>query len=206
MKKAIYQRYEALAESHGLSNYRVSKETGVSQETLSSWKKGKYTPKMDKIEVLASFFDVDPEFFYDEESADVMETTKDIMKRMPGLGRIFEVSAGNGRINEGVEYQDGQDNEYSTVRICGDSMYPRLVDGDIVKVVPAIETDPSDLTIVKINGDEVTCKYVELKPDGIWLRAENKDVFEDRFYSMQECLTLPIQVVGKAVELVSRAL
>ena len=38
-----YRRYEALREAKGYSNYRVSKESGVGQSTLSDWKSGKIT-------------------------------------------------------------------------------------------------------------------------------------------------------------------
>ena len=83
-------------------------------------------------------------------------------------------------------------------------MYPVIQDGDMVKVHHQTETSPHDISIVKINGDEATCKYVEIVKDGIWLRAENKSVFEDRFYSIQEVLTLPISIIGKVTELKRR--
>ena len=92
------------------------------------------------------------------------------------------------------------------VRICGESMYPTLHDGDMVRVIPSKKTVESELTIVKINGDEATCKHVEITDTGIWLRGENADAYTDRFYTVQEVLTLPVQVVGKAVEIVSRKL
>ena len=46
--KADYQRYRLLADERNLSDYRVAKEVGIAQETLSSWKNGKYIPKREK--------------------------------------------------------------------------------------------------------------------------------------------------------------
>ena len=43
-------------------------------------------------------------------------------------------------------------------------------------------------------------KHVEWTGEGLWVRAENKEVFEDRFYSVKDIATIPVQVVGKAVE------
>lgn len=54
----FYERYEGLRSQKAVSNYQVSKETGISQATLSEWKKGDYTPKLDKLKKLADYFGV----------------------------------------------------------------------------------------------------------------------------------------------------
>lgn len=43
--------------------YQVSKDTGISTATLSSWKNGDYTPKLDKLKILADYFGVSIEYF-----------------------------------------------------------------------------------------------------------------------------------------------
>ena len=86
-------------------------------------------------------------------------------------------------------------------------MFPSLHDGDLVKVHHITgNISPRDFAIVKINGDESTCKHIEITNDGIWLRAENKEVYEDRFFSVQEVLTLPVTIIGVATEIVQRKL
>ena len=85
-------------------------------------------------------------------------------------------------------------------------MLPTLHDGDLVRVIPATETTKEEYTIVKINGDEATCKHVEITDTGVWLRGENEEAYTDTFYSFQQVMTLPVQVIGKAVEIVSRSL
>ena len=62
-----YERYEHLRKSKGLSNADVAKATGISDTTLSAWKLGKYTPKPDKMKILADFFGVSRSVFMDEE-------------------------------------------------------------------------------------------------------------------------------------------
>lgn len=54
----MYSRFEELLEKHGVTPYKVSKETGISQATLSDWKKGKTTPKQDKLQIIADYFNV----------------------------------------------------------------------------------------------------------------------------------------------------
>lgn len=46
--------------------YRVSKDTGISQPTLSDWKTGRSKPKIDKLLKLAAYFDVDVTVFLNE--------------------------------------------------------------------------------------------------------------------------------------------
>lgn len=54
----MYYIYEKLRDERKLTDYRVSKDTGIPTSTLSSWKHGDYTPKIDKIMRLANYFDV----------------------------------------------------------------------------------------------------------------------------------------------------
>lgn len=52
-----------LAQSRGLTPYRVSKDTGIPTATLSDWKNGRSKPKTDKLKILADYFGVPIEYF-----------------------------------------------------------------------------------------------------------------------------------------------
>lgn len=54
----MYERYELLKNELGVSDYRLSADTGISTSTLTSWKNGAYTPKTDKLIIIANYFDV----------------------------------------------------------------------------------------------------------------------------------------------------
>ncbi len=60
----MYEKFVQLLQRDGLTAYKVSKDTGVSQSTLSDWKTGRATPKADKILALAQYFNVPMEFFF----------------------------------------------------------------------------------------------------------------------------------------------
>ena len=49
--------------SKGVTDYELSKNTGVPTSTLSNWKAGRYAPKADKINSLADYFGVTIEYF-----------------------------------------------------------------------------------------------------------------------------------------------
>lgn len=54
----MYENFEKLLKEHNVTAYRVSKETGVTTATLTSWKQGKYTPKPEKLQKIADYFGV----------------------------------------------------------------------------------------------------------------------------------------------------
>ena len=54
----MYQKYAALRKERGMTDYQVSKEIGSSPSTFSAWKRGEYTPKVDKLAKIAKLFNV----------------------------------------------------------------------------------------------------------------------------------------------------
>jgi len=54
----MYSKYAELRDKAGITDYEVAKKTGVSTSTLSNWKAGRYTPKADKIQKIATYFGV----------------------------------------------------------------------------------------------------------------------------------------------------
>ncbi|MGN7760491.1 helix-turn-helix transcriptional regulator [Paenibacillus sp. 22594] len=54
----MYEIFEKLLEQHGVTPYRVAKETGITTTTFTSWKQGKYTPKREKLQKVADYFGV----------------------------------------------------------------------------------------------------------------------------------------------------
>lgn len=59
----MYEKFQLLLDKTNKTSYQVSKDTGISTATLSSWKKGAYVPKADKLLILAKYFDVPIEYF-----------------------------------------------------------------------------------------------------------------------------------------------
>lgn len=64
----MYEIFESLMKEKGLTAYKVSADTGISQATLSDWKKGKHTPKIDKLITLSNYFDVDVDYLLGQSS------------------------------------------------------------------------------------------------------------------------------------------
>lgn len=58
----MYSIYQRLCQEKGLTNYRVSKETGVSQSSLSEWKRGNSVPKYESMKKIADYFGVSVDY------------------------------------------------------------------------------------------------------------------------------------------------
>ena len=54
----MYETFEKLLEENKLTTYQVCKKTGIPRSTISDWKAGRYTPKVDKMQKLADYFNV----------------------------------------------------------------------------------------------------------------------------------------------------
>jgi len=86
----MYEIFEQLLQKNGATPYKVSKATGISQTTFSSWKQGKLTPKIDKMQKIADYFGVSVDYlmgneveenkknyyYLDEEARDVLREIK----------------------------------------------------------------------------------------------------------------------------------
>lgn len=58
----MYEIYQRLLDEKGLKNSDVSRGTGVSNMTLSDWKRGVSTPKYENMEKIANFLGVTVEY------------------------------------------------------------------------------------------------------------------------------------------------
>ena len=59
----MYEKFAELLAKNNVTAYQVSQATGVSTATLTSWKQGVYTPKIDKLMLIAKYFDVPVTYF-----------------------------------------------------------------------------------------------------------------------------------------------
>lgn len=97
----MYEIFVKLLNEKGITPYKLSQDTGISTATLSDWKKGRSTPKQDKLKKIADYFGVSVDFLMtgkEKEGGEdyyVNEETKKIAQAIFGnedLRKLFEVS------------------------------------------------------------------------------------------------------------------
>ena len=59
----MYKKYVELRDAKGVTDYKVSKATGITKSTFTDWKTGRSKPKVDKLNLLAKYFGVTVEYF-----------------------------------------------------------------------------------------------------------------------------------------------
>ena len=54
----MYEYFEKLLKTYGVSTYQVAKATGISTASFTGWKQGKWNFKNDKLQKIANYFGV----------------------------------------------------------------------------------------------------------------------------------------------------
>ena len=91
--------------------------------------------------------------------------------------------------------------EYFALRITGNSMEPRMLDGDVVIVKRQSDVDNGDVAVVLVNGNDATVKQITKSETGLTLIGWNLTVYTPRTYNKKECRDLPVSILGKVVEI-----
>lgn len=91
--------------------------------------------------------------------------------------------------------------EFFGLRVKGDSMYPKYLDGDTI-IVRKQETCESGCDcVVYVNGYEATLKQVKLGSDGSLTLLPQNTNYAPVTYTAQQVAALPIKIAGVVVEL-----
>lgn len=209
--KFIKERRIAL----GKTQRDIANEVGATEATVSRWESGHIdNMRRDKIASLAKALRISPmQLISDEPSppADGLPVIPidDRTFRVPVVGRV---AAGQPIVADeeiiGYEYIDNKyskdGHEYFGLRIVGKSMEPTIMDGDIVIVRRQDYIENGQIGIILIDGECATAKEVKESPEGITLIGHNAAVYTPHFYSAREVQDLPVQVIGRVVQLVRR--
>lgn len=62
----MYKKLEILLKENETTIYRVAKDIGVSTTVFYDWKRGRCTPKADKLYLIAKYFGVPMEYFMED--------------------------------------------------------------------------------------------------------------------------------------------
>lgn len=124
--------------------------------------------------------------------------------RIPVLGTIvagIPITAVENIIDyEEISQEMAKTGEYFALVVKGSSMEPKIYEGDVVIVKKQSTVDNGDIAIVLVNGNEATIKQIQRSQSGITLVGFNVAVYPPHIYTNEEIEVLPVNVIGKAVE------
>ena len=189
----------------GLTMKELAEKVGVSESTISRWESGDIeNMRRNKIAKLSQVLDLDPAIVMGFEPKSKRPPRRAF--RVPVLGRVaagIPIEA----IEEVVDWEDLPEDEFKDVpesyfglKIKGDSMTPRICDGDTVIVHQQPDAESGEIVIAMVNGDDAVCKRLKKYADSIALISTNPS-YEPLTFSAEEIATLPVRIVGKVVEL-----
>ena len=198
MKNVLKSRRQQL----GLTMLQVAQAVGVSEATVSRWESGDIANmRRDKIAKLANALQLRPSV--------VMGVNDELPSgssavRIPVLGFVragYPMDAVENIIDyEEISDEMARSGEFFALQIKGDSMEPKISEGDVVIVRKQSTADNGDVAVVLVNGDNATVKRFYKTAAGIKLISSNPQ-YDPFFYTPQEVNTLPVEVIGKVVEL-----
>ena len=224
----LYEKIKQLCKEKGVTITGTERELGFSRGSLCKIDKNKpSSEKLQKIadyfgvqlEYLtgASEFKTKEEMLkhYDSitdldelkkqiaDAGDVVDITDEVYKPIRVLGEVaagIPIHAQEDII--GYEYIPehwSESGNYFGLEIKGDSMSPRISNGDTVIVRQQDDAESGDIVIVLINGDSATCKRLMKYKDGISLISFNP-AYEPMAFSNKDIEEKPIRIIGKVVE------
>lgn len=188
----------ALRKEKGMTLDDLSRIFNVSRATLGFWEQGKYEPNNAALIKMSEYFGVSVDYILGNED-------KPSGNWIPVYGKVaagIPITA----VEDVVDQEELTDDmvkdgsEYIGLRIAGQSMEPKISEGDtvIVRVQPDVED--GEIAVVLVNGDEATCKKIKKTPEGVMLLSFNP-AYQPIFYTNKEIETLPVTILGKVVEL-----
>ena len=184
----------------GKKPYDISKDLGVSQTTVYKWVNGTRVPRYDSLKLLANYFNCDVSQLTDKPSK---VEGKTFGARIPVLGSV-QAGIPIDAIEEIIDYEEisnelARTGDFFALRIKGNSMEPRMHEGDVIIVKKQETIENGQLAVVLVNGNEGTVKRVMIRNDGIELISFNSE-YPPMKYTMQDVVTLPVKIIGRVVE------
>ena len=200
-------RLKELRNKAKLTQDELANDIGVSRSTIAMWETGKSQPDNEAIVKLAHYFRVSTDHLLGN---DEHITHSDSSHTFPWVNVLGRVAAGIPieAVEEIIDKEQLSPDmdlsyEYIGLQIHGDSMEPKMSEGDVVIVRLQDDCENGDIAVVLINGGDATCKKIKKMPEGIMLISTNPD-YEPMFYSNKQIEELPIRLIGKVVELRSK--
>lgn len=197
------QRITKLRKEKDLQQKEVAEAIGMNRIVLNRIELGKRPLRDDEAVALADYFHVTTDYLLKGKVSEQNHSSQGV--RIPVLGRVV-AGIPLDAIEEIIDYEEipksmAATGDYFALQIKGDSMLPTLKDGDVVIVRKQSTVDSGDIAIILVNGNDATVKEVKESPAGITLIGHNVAVYTPHFYSNEDIKNLPVQVLGKVVEM-----
>jgi len=199
----LYKNIKRLREEKGLSQDRLAKLTGYTdRSSITKIEKGQVDLQQSKIELFARALGTTSRDLMGWTEPEYTPNEKGVAINV--LGRVAAGIPINA-IEEVIDTEEiserlARTGSFFGLKIKGDSMEPRIYDGDVVIVRQQEDAENGDIVIAMVNGDDATCKRLVKYSGGISLISLNSK-YEPMMFTDQDINNMPVKIIGKVVEL-----
>ena len=202
------KRLQIALNNANISAQELSNRSSVAKASISQYVNGSHKPSNISSGKMASVLDVNPLWLmgFDVPMKINTPTARPYRKGVVinVLGRVaagIPIEAITDIIDtEEIPEEMAKTGEFFGLLIHGDSMEPRMYEGDVVIVRKQEDAESGDIVIAMVNGDDATCKRLMKYAGGISLISLNSK-YEPMMYTNQEIENKPVRIIGKVVEL-----
>lgn len=205
---SFHNRLKSLRIAGQFTQDELSSALGISRSAVGMYERGLRKPDFELLEAIANFFNVDTDYLLGRTDKTTIVPVSSVSSpgtvRIPVLERIstgIPIEA----IDDALDWEEipesmARNGEYFALKIHGDSMEPRIQDGDVVIVRRQPDADSQDIVIALVNGSDATCKRLVKYEHSLGLLSNNP-LYDPLVYTYEEVDELPVTILGKVVEL-----
>lgn len=178
----------------------IVNDLGFSKSTVSSWVNGSRMPLKGKLLLIAAYLGCT----LDDLMYDPKEARRKHSYSIPVYARVaagLPLEASEEIIDrEEIPEHWAEFGDFYGLRICGNSMEPRIVKGDVVIVRKQEDADDGDVVIAIVNGNDAVCKRLKKYAGGIALVSSNP-AYEPMYFTLTDTQDIPVRIIGRVVEI-----
>lgn len=174
----IGERIKFERNKKGISQAALGELLQLTQQAIGKWEKNLAEPDSETLLKLSDIFEIPvssllgreekrPSNVYDVDGLLVYEEIGTVCAGFNGA--INEIPTGKKIEIPASMISGGNKDDYFVLRVTGNSMYPKLLEGDTILCKRCDSVDSGDLAVVLYNGDEATVKKVNYITGQNWL-------------------------------------
>ena len=189
----------------GITLEDIGNYVGVSKGTVQRWETGGISNmRRDRIKKLSEILKISPDMLLgDAEEKQTEENSTAATVKIPVIGTVaagVPITAQEDITGwEEVPAEWVKNSTMFALKLKGDSMEPRMAEGDIVIVKQQSDVESGEIAIVMVDG-EATCKKVVKHSDGVVL-VSNNPKYSPMFFTLKDIEEKNITVLGRVTEL-----
>ena len=198
-RQIFAENLKRLIERRKIDQKELARAIGVSDQSVSNWVRGDKYPRIDKVQLIADYFQVNKSDLLEERVSNMIPVAPQTIP-IPVLGTIAcgEPILAEENVTEYIYESPDQlpSGNLFYLKAKGTSMEPTIPDGSYVLVREQPEVENGAIAAVLVNGDtEATLKRIKRQGDMVILMPDNPNY--SPFIITRDN---PARIIGQAIQ------